>query len=100
MTAGLQVFDSSGTLIQDVTDRLGRVLGGGTTTASDGGISDSRLATGTPWVAGLDHSLGTGEIHKTIKPRLSASSSNISWTFPPGVTGSVNVPIPFIYGVY
>lgn len=65
---GLQVFDSNGSCILDVTDRLTRVLGEFETGTSDGSISDSNLASGQPWyiIQNTSNGRGYGYVHFSI----------------------------------
>jgi hypothetical protein len=55
MAAGLQIFDASGAVVVDLSDRPGRILGAASATTSsatygnNGSVTDARLANGTPF---------------------------------------------------
>lgn len=106
MPQGLQVFDSNGVIVFDVTDRLSRVLGIITTTASNGSISDPGLLTGTPWWMIIDDWGGASDTYSltTSVPLITASGSTLSWAPQPGLApGYATMPIrpvQLIYGVY
>ena len=94
MPQGLQVWDASGNLILDLTDRLGRILGISTLTSpTDGSITDAGFASGTPWFICLPISSGAAST-----PQCSVAGNVISWDFITG--GNYATTYKLIYGVY
>jgi hypothetical protein len=84
MPAGLQIWNASGALILDATQRCGRVL---SIQQLTGGVSnsytDSRLSQGTPFVAyqrdkTCHLSYGYGGIQS---PVISISGNTVTWTY-------------------
>ena len=92
MPAGFQVFDASGNVIVDLTDRLGRVLGITTITA-DGNLTDAGFATGTPFWCCIPVATGRAPV-----PDISISGNVLSWDFQAGISYAPSNRL--IYGVY
>lgn len=97
MAQGLQCFDANGNLTLDVTDRLTRVLGQFNTNSLDGSITDSNLASGSPWIF---------ESSSSISPALDVSpltvkieGTTITWAYV-DTSGVPKLNKRFIYGVY
>lgn len=92
MPAGLQVFDASGNLVTNITDRIGRVLGTIETGTSNGSVTGvSGFSTGTPFkmcvtLSGLGYYM----------PTVTISGTTLSWTFPSGGQSECII----VYGVY
>jgi hypothetical protein len=94
MPQGLQVWDASGNLILDLTDRLGRILGISTLTPpTDGSVINADFATGTPFWACVPVSSGRAPV-----PNVSFSGTTLSWDFVAGI--SYGPSYRLIYGVY
>lgn len=91
MPAGLQVWNSGGQLIADVSDRFGRVIGVTDTGSSNGSVNVSGLSLGEPWVAVQPY---TSNVFHT--PTVNVSGTLITWTFPESTKG----PCLLIYGVF
>ena len=93
MPQGLQIWDASGNLILDTSNRIGRVLG---VVTLDGNTSSSEtndgLLTGTPFYMVVF--LGS---FATYSPTISIASNVISWTMPSGAAGNF---YRLVYGVY
>lgn len=97
MAAGLQIWNSSGVLILDLTDRISRVLGRVTIDANSSGyITDSRFALGTIWWQVLSPNSLAG----AYAPNMVAEPSNNRIAYTPHVTFSAAVNVDVIYGVY
>lgn len=77
MAAGLQVFDATGGLVLDVTDRLTRVGGRLRTNGVAGSIRSSLLTSGEPWF--LISTVGMPSTGQAL-PRISVSGDTLSWT--------------------
>lgn len=92
MPQGLQIWDDSGVLKLDVTDRLTRVLGEFDTGTVNGSISDTNLSQGSPWYISPVPLGFVNEASFTVSFTL----SSISWSFGSG-TG-INRKIT--YGVF
>jgi len=84
MPAGLQIWNASGALILDATQRCGRVLSiQGLTGGQGGSFTDSRLSQGQPFVAyqrdkTYHLSYGYGGI---MSPTFSLSGSTVTWAY-------------------
>lgn len=74
MPEGLQVWDATGNLVQDIPNRLTRLLGVVATTTAAGSLTDARFATGTPFYQkqGVDFN-STGK-------EVTFSGTTMSWT--------------------
>ena len=96
---GLQVFDSNGSCILDVTDRLTRVLGIFNTGTSNGSFVDPNLTSGDFWYAVSASSLSNQSPFWACLS-VTVSGTTLSWehikTYDQGVVCNHQV----IYGVY
>jgi len=74
MPQGMQVRDASGNLVQDVTDKVSRLLGHVDTTTAAGSITDNRLLEGSPWpqIQGADFN--------SVGKAVTFSGNTMSWT--------------------
>lgn len=90
---GLQVFDASGVIVLDVTDRLTRVLGSFYTGTANGSIVDNNLSTGIPWYFMRDV---VDDTYLTSSLFVLFTSSGLSWAFENEPTRNTFVT----YGVY
>jgi hypothetical protein len=94
MPQGLQVYNASGQLLVDLTDRLSRLLGIATlTNPTDGNLTDAGFATGTPWWVCLPISGGS-----VSTPAVSIAGNVLSWDF--DASGNYATTYKLIYGVY
>lgn len=104
---GLQVFNSSGKIILDISDRIGRFLGsfspGG---AVSGNINDSRLTSGIPFYIVIP-----GRGYSNVPCYVSFSGSSLSWYYDKSkypdlssygdyTTGVISPSDMVYYGVY
>jgi hypothetical protein len=82
MTAGLQVWDESGNLVVDITDRLAKMLGTIYTGAVSGSASVPGLSSGTPFYVATPVSTDPTAM-AMFAPAISLhqASEMISWTF-------------------
>ncbi|WP_312516252.1 hypothetical protein [Anaerospora sp.] len=95
---GLQVFNSSGDLILDVTDRFTRVLGEFDTGYVNGSIEDINLLEGIPWCYCYIPSQ-TG-INQRRPISITFSGSTLTWNFDDARKSQTNtVSFKVIYGV-
>lgn len=92
MAQGLQIFDSAGALVLDITDRLTRILGEFTTTTANGSITDANLTSGTPWFYKISDDNPFNAICT-----ITISGTTISWTFS---SYGVITAQSFRYGVF
>lgn len=99
---GLQIFDSSGNKILDVTDRLTRVLGSFETGAVDGSLTDPNLTafSGTPWF--YQYVIQSGSSWAARPCRLTCIGNTINWYYEQGYNNKSlsNFNMKIIYGVY
>lgn len=91
MDAGYQVWNASGILITDTTDRMGTLLGIVTLTGGvSGSVTNAAFADGAPfWCA---TPLVT---FNTFAPLITPSGTTLSWSWP--ITGADHI---LLYGVY
>ncbi len=99
MPQGLRVWDGSGNLVLDVSDRIMTVLGRIEVTSSTPGgtvtVSDPRLALGTRWYFKTSTSGGwVGACAVTVTS--SSSSITVTVTNPSVIPGALQIT----YGVY
>lgn len=92
MAAGLQVWDANGSLIVDLSTRLGRILGVTTFSSSTGSITDADFASGTPFFIASPTSVSS----PSFGPKLTISGTTLSWDF----EGRVASAHRLVYGVY
>lgn len=94
MAQGIQIFNSDGGLIFDLSNSTTYVLGSGQTGTSAGSLSDARIVAGRTWVVTTSGSSGC------VNPIFTVSDGIISWTFSQVlVHGSVQ-NVTFMYGVW
>ncbi len=93
MPQGLQVFDASGNITLDLTDRVGRILGAQVITSANGSVTNVGFAGLTPfWLATPLVNFGT------FSPTFSfnTSTNTLSWVWP--YSGGANHQL--IYGAF
>lgn len=104
MPTGFQVFDASGNLQVDITDRLTRVIGQVSTGSAAGAISVPAWdgSYGTPWVFVQQRNQSADQFGKrTVSATISGTT--LSWTFEPSTGPAASwavLPAVIIYGVY
>lgn len=78
MPAGLQIFNESGGIVFDITDVSARVLGTRIIAANSGtgSLTDSRLATGKPFVAMMGTILSWPLV---VRGTCSTSGNTVNW---------------------
>lgn len=97
MPQGIQIFNSSGNLVFDMTKNTTYVLGTGQTGTANGSLSDSRIVSGRTWI------IVTTAQEKALIPNFTVSNGKISWNFNTTSAtsfGATIVNLSFIYGVY
>lgn len=97
MPQGIQIFNSSGDLVFDMTKNTTYVLGTGQTGTANGSLSDSRIVSGRTWI------IVTTAQEKALIPNFTVSNGKISWNFNTTSAtsfGATIVNLSFIYGVY
>lgn len=107
MPVGLQIFDASGNLRLDLSDRLFKFFGVAqigdayTGTSASGTITDSRF---TAWSGAVPFAfIIDGSIDPDGNaPEFSVSGNVLTWTFPRSVSGSsyTRPSTTFAYGIY
>lgn len=95
MPAGFQVFGTRGQLLVDVTNRLTRVTGEGTTTANvAGAVAIPGTGSSTPFfVVTTTPHYPFNSVYTTNIPTFTLSGNVLSWTAAPGTA-------TFLYGAY
>lgn len=97
MPQGIQIFNSSGSLVFDMTKCTTYVLGTGHTGTANGSLSDSRIVSGRTWI------IVTTAQEKALIPNFTVSNGKISWNFNTTSAtsfGATIMNLSFIYGVY
>lgn len=93
---GIQVFNSSGELIFDLSNATTYVLGTGSTGTSNGSLSNSKIKAGRTWV------VVTSAAADAFIPRFTVANGKISWDF--YMSASISAVhkrnITFMYGVF
>lgn len=92
MSFGLQVWDSGGNKMLDVSDSLTKTIATFTTGTSNGSATYSELSGGRPWVAA--YRLPTSTATQYGAALVSVSGTTVSWTFgglPSGNRASMRV---------
>lgn len=92
---GIQLFNSSGDLIFDLSTATTYVLGTGRTGTKNGSLSNSKIKAGRTWIAVTGTAVDNAEI-----PVFSVSSGKISWKFKRVSTLTNIANVTFMYGVY
>lgn len=80
MPQGLQCFNSSGTMILDVTDRLTKMLGSFTTGTVAGSLTDANIANGVFWYVMNPYVAGGNYNFLEKQWLITCSGTTISWT--------------------
>lgn len=93
---GLQIFNSSGDLIFDLSNATTYVLGTGNTGTSNGSLSNSGIKAGRTWV------IVTSAPADALIPIFTVSNGKISWDFymSTSVSAVHKRNLTFMYGVY
>ena len=93
---GLQIFNSSGDLIFDLSNATTYVLGTGSTGTSNGSLSNSGIKAGRTWV------IVTSAPADALIPIFTVSNGKISWDFymSTSVSAVHKRNLTFMYGVY
>ena len=97
MPQGIQIFNSSGDLVFDMTKNTTYVLGTGQTGTANGSLSNSAIVSGRTWIIVI-----TAQENALI-PNFTVSSGKISWNFNTTSAtsfGATIVNLSFLYGVY
>ena len=100
MASGLQVFNSSGTLIMDASTITTEYLGTFTANAGSGSFSDGNIGSRNVWVQEISHSDVSNQWGLYIKPVISVSGNTISWSQPSGFSVGESTNVVFAYGAY
>lgn len=90
MPAGIQVWDSAGVLVVDISDRLARVLGTFNVFSGPGSRVDANLASGTPWAVVTPLSVTENGMPVVT---FNTSTNTMSWT-------NAAAACTITYGVY
>jgi hypothetical protein len=94
MPQGMQIWDASGNLILEISDRIARVLGVASITGgTDGSVTNAGFSTGTPFWACVPVASGRAPV-----PDVSLSGTTLSWDFTPGIGYAPSYRL--VYGVY
>ena len=97
MPQGIQIFDSGGNIIFDLSKSTTYMLGSGQTGTSNSSLSDSRIVAGRTWV------IVTAAPDNALIPNFTVSNGSISWNFNTTAStsyGAVISNLSFIYGVF
>ena len=102
MGAGLQIFDGNGNVAVDITDRVCRYLGEGSTGFTDGFVTnDVFLENVNAWVLPKRISLkryeNAGNFQTT--PHFHVSGNKLMWEYDSS-TGALRQSLDFYYGVF
>lgn len=101
MSAGLQIWNASGVLTLDTSDRIGRIKGVSHVTGTAGSAAVD-MSDGVPWWSFQPDFLFKHISNVTPPPIVTINSSGISWTY--SSTAGMNYPNPItgwlFYGVY
>jgi hypothetical protein len=94
MAEGLQVFDSSGNKILDVSDSLTKYLYVATVGPGNGSVTVAGLAGGRPWFTAYRFTFNSIQY---FAPVFTISGTTVSWTY----SGSSNqAPMRLFVGIY
>lgn len=97
MSQGLQVFDSSGNLMIDITNRLTRYIGIVDTGANSGQLTNDALVGGDLWISVIGMGAGTFNNSQPIEyPRIEKSGNTLTWSY----STAYKIQLIFAYGVY
>ncbi|MFM0498159.1 hypothetical protein [Paraburkholderia caledonica] len=92
MTAGLQIWNASGQLMLDATQRIGRIKGSHYLDGNGGSVGMD-LSDGTPFWSFQPDFLFAHINGNSPVPVVSISSTGVSWTYSTPPTQSFLVPI-------
>lgn len=92
---GIQIFNSSGDLIFDLSNATTYVLGTGSTGTSNGSLSNSKIKAGRTWIAVTGTAVDNAEI-----PVFTVTGGKISWKFKRVSTLTNIANVTFMYGVF
>lgn len=99
MANGFQVFNASGQLVVDITDRLTRVIGQVESGSAPGSIQVPAFGVyGAPWAFVQQRNASADQFGKRTA-RVTISGTTLSWDFP-GLASWQILPATIIYGVY
>lgn len=99
MAAGMQIFDSMGSIIYDSTYDTTRMLGSGETNGKAGSLIDDRLSGMKVWVVLTSCPRPSNDYKGWVAPRFSAIENKLSWTYSDNNLGE-HRNNKFIYGVF
>lgn len=98
---GLQIWNASGVLLLDSSDRLGRIVGRAQVQGFNAGVT-ADLSQGTPFYSFQPDFLFAHVSQQTPPPIFVITASGISWTY--SSTSGMNYPRPVtgwvFYGVF
>jgi len=101
MPAGLQLFNASGALLLDTSDRLGRIVGAVQLKGFNGQMS-ADLSSGTPFWSFQPDFLFAHTTQQTPPPIITIDSNGVSWMY--SSTSGLNYAKPItgwlFYGVF
>lgn len=97
MPAGLQVFDSSGRITLDLTDRITRIVA--TITVPVGASGTIQLPEGTPWWYTTPNNAAVSA-GSAYSPSISVNANNLLSYGPNTTFGSGQVECTLVAGVY
>lgn len=107
MAAGLQIYDSSGVLVIDTSERLSRFLGtyrngtDGVSAPYSGQTILPIYPTNNLWWAPKFLGRGTTSPLVAAYPVFTLNGTNLSWVYSlKPMNGTFNVPFILFYGVY
>lgn len=98
---GLQIWNASGTLILDSSDRLGRIVGSARVAGTNGGVG-ADLSQGTPFYSFQPDFLFKHVSQITPPPVFTINASGISWIYDTdgGTTNRYPVTGMVFFGVF
>lgn len=96
MATGIRIWDASGNLTVDTTDRLTRILGYTTLAASGSGtVTDDGFLTGSPFYIAIRSNGGSVFNGTTVAVSISFSGNQMSYSTSQSVADFI-----IVYGVY
>jgi hypothetical protein len=96
MAEGLQVFDSSGNKILDVSDSLTKYLYVATVGPGNGSVTVAGLVGGRPWFTAYRLSSNATQY---LAAKFTISGTTVSWTYQSGGSGNY-APMRLFVGIY
>ena len=97
MAEGLQVFDSSGNKILDISDSLTKYLYVATVGPGAGSVTVAGLAGGRPWFTAYRLSSNATQYLAAL---FTISGTTVSWTYAPGSPTGNQAPMRLFVGIY